>query len=312
MTTNRNYAATLRLPSTQFPMRALASGNAAGREADLGNLMLGTGSARRAEDAYRTLRNCFRWMLGSLSHFDGVLPAGGSFPALDRHVSSVLAARAENGGARVETLVETAKDDLMAFYFDVRKDALYCDGKDSPRRLAALAVTELAFETLCGMARETVPHLVAEASGHFSPKLAPGFRPPPPPPGWEDVRRVRKAVLSLLDKQRAARSFNSSLDLHLDLFVEDPALARSLSESQWDTAETLCVSAARTYGGKPGGGRALPTWLDGVWVSLRPADGMRCARSYRFSTDTSSDPDFPGLSPRDAAAVRELGLQSAG
>lgn len=316
MTTNRNYAATLRLPSTSFPMRALASGNAACREADLETLARATGSVRGAEEAYRTLRNCFRWMLGCLAHFDGTLPDDEAVPALERHAAHALAVRsalnARDSGARAANLVETVRDDLMAFYFDVRKDALYCDGRDSARRLAALVFTELAFGTLASMAREAAPNLVEEAGSHFEPRLPPGFRLPAPPPGWDEVRKVRKAVLATLEGERAARTFNSSLDLHLDLFVEDRDLGRALAASGWSPAETLRVSEARTHSGRPGGRGVQATGMEGVWLALRPADGKRCARSYRFSHDVGSDPEFPDLSRRDAAAVREAAVQPAG
>lgn len=315
-----DYTATLRLPKTDFAMRALASGNGGGRALDVESLERATGSRDEADSAYRSLRGCFRWMLGCLAHADGRLPKPDGVPPLERHAAQVLAERSEahgrllagaQTGAVVRNLRCLARDDLMGFYFDVRKDVLYCDGKDSPRRLAALAFCEHAFRALARMAGAVAPNLAGEALGHFRP-LAGSMDFPPPLPGWPEVRTVRKAVLGLLDGERARRAFNSSLDLRLVLHVADPHLADALDGSGWNPAETLCVSQAETRADDPPQGCLRPAAARGFTMSLSLAEGRRCARSYRVTGDVGADPAFPLLSARDAKAVREAGVQAEG
>jgi isoleucyl-tRNA synthetase len=60
----------------------------------------------------------------------------------------------------------------------------------------------------------------------------------------------------------------------------------------------------------PTGAFTLPN-EPGVGVIVKRAEGKKCARSWRITTDVGSDPDFPDLSARDAAAVREIDAAAA-
>lgn len=324
-----DYTSTLRLPTTEFPMRALAAkprGSLTGAEArqsDLAMLSSALGDGPAAEETYRNLRNCLRWLLGCLSHPRGAVLDARVQPALERYMSFVLEtavrrsgdSRARGkGGAAAGVVADFVKQDLLAFYFDVRKDALYCDPLSSAKRQACLAFMAETFEALLDMAGWMAPNLAAEAAGHRQgrpPRRGNGDAPSPVP-GWREVRQVRAAVGKCLEAGRQRKEFGSSLELALTLHVSDAALADALVSSLWDPAETLCVSRAVTER------RELPEacWkspdLDGLGVSYMPAPGQRCARSYRVTGDVGSDPLHPLLSGRDAAAVRELEGQFAG
>lgn len=313
----RNYAATLRLPKTSFPMRALDSGNDDGRRQDVETLFGATGSMREAEGLYGALRNCFRWMLGCLAHADERRTVWNGVPPLERHAAATLLRRAakqglhlalEDGAAMAENVLALAREDLMGFYYDVRKDALYCDPDDSSRRLASLAFTGQAFATLAEMAWPVAPNLVREASGHFR-RTGETVAFPPVPPGWDDVRAVRKATLALLAGERQRNAFVSSLDLRLVLYVHDERLAASLAASEWNPAETLCVSQAEVQACEPPAGGLRTGSLGGFGVVATLAEGRRCARSLRVTADVGDDPAFPDLSARDAAAMRQRELQ---
>ena len=57
--------------------------------------------------------------------------------------------------------------------------------------------------------------------------------------------------------------------------------------------------------GTPPEGAFMLDDVAGVRVVPKPAEGVKCARSWRITNDVGSDPEFPELSTRDAKAVRE-------
>src|SRR5262249_33774864 len=101
-------------------------------------------------ETYRKLRNTLRWRLGNLAHFraeDRVAPD--KMPELERlmlHELAVQDAAVRSALANFDykrvfaTLIPFMTNDLSAFYFDIRKDALYCDPISSVKRKACLTV----------------------------------------------------------------------------------------------------------------------------------------------------------------------------
>ncbi len=107
-------------------------------------------------DNYRKLRNTFRWMLGTLAHHEekGDAVDLATMSELDRlmlHKLVELDGRVHEAYANfdfarvVAALTAFMNADLSAFYFDIRKDALYCDPPSSLRRRGALQAIEEIF-----------------------------------------------------------------------------------------------------------------------------------------------------------------------
>ncbi|KPF63710.1 isoleucine--tRNA ligase [Porphyrobacter sp. AAP60] len=120
-------------------------------------------------DQYRKLRNTFRYLLGALDGFVGDMSDGGALPELEVYVLALLSeldaklkAAAESYDFNLYTrlLVDFCNEDLSAFYFDIRKDSLYCDGPDSVTRNAYRTVLDLLFHALI---RYAAPVLVFTA-----------------------------------------------------------------------------------------------------------------------------------------------------
>ena len=108
-------------------------------------------------DQYRKLRNTFRYLLGALDGFVGDMSDGGALPELEVYILALLSeldgklkAAAERYDFNLYTrlLVDFCNEDLSAFYFDIRKDSLYCDGPDSVTRNAYRTVLDLLFHAL--------------------------------------------------------------------------------------------------------------------------------------------------------------------
>lgn len=266
-------------------------------------------------------------MLGSLRWHDGEsgqerqpLESYMALEAGELCLKAASALRAGDAAGATRLLARFAADDLLAFYFDVTKDALYCDPSYSPRRRSCLAFMDGLFCDLVRLALPVAPNLAAEAwqSRHGAtptPEGLPEGRAFPGTDfarGWRGVRAVRKAVGECLEAERRRRAFDSFLELSLRLHVCDPELAAGLAASSWDPAMTLCVSQAEVRGGTLPEGCLRPHGLAGFGVTAMKAEGQRCARSRRFCKDVGSDPLFPDLSARDAQAVRERRAQLEG
>jgi isoleucyl-tRNA synthetase len=120
---------------------------------------------------------------------------------------------------------------------------------------------------------------------------------------WRKVRQVRRVVTGALELVRADKKIGSSLEAAPAIYIADPALLAALDGI--DMAEVAITSAVAVERGE---GPADAFRLDdvaGVAVVFRPAEGRRCARSWKILPSVGSDPDYPDVSPRDAKALRE-------
>jgi isoleucyl-tRNA synthetase len=205
--------------------------------------------------------------------------------------------------------------DLSAFYFDIRKDTLYCEAPSSLKRRACLTVIDQIFgcaaswlaPILSFTAEEAWIHRYgAEQSVHLAtfPAVPESWRDPALAATWERVRDVRRVVTGALEIERAAKRIGSSLEAAPEVFVTDAATLEALAGI--DLAEISITSTARLVRKvAPDTAFTLPD-VPGVGVVVHRAEGRKCARSWRITADVGSDPDYPDLSARDAAAVREI------
>jgi isoleucyl-tRNA synthetase len=213
------------------------------------------------------------------------------------------------------TLNQFMTVDLSAFYFDVRKDALYCDPTSSVTRKAALTVIDQLFRCtvtwlapmLCFTAEEAwlLRHPGDAASVHLQlfPDLPESYRDDALAEKWRKVRTVRRVVTGALEVERANKRIGSSLEAAPVVYVSDGDLFAALVEI--DLAEVSITSAATLVEGEGPAEAFRLAEVAGVAVEFRRAEGRKCARSWKISSAVGSDPDYPDVTPRDAQALRE-------
>ncbi|MDQ0316164.1 isoleucine--tRNA ligase [Amorphus orientalis] len=281
-------------------------------------------------DTYRKLRNTIRWMLGTLAHADGATVALTDMPELERLMLHRLVEldRLVRQGYRdydykkvAHALVNFATVDLSAFYFDIRKDALYCDPASSTRRKAALQVIDIIFEALTRWLAPMLPftmeesHLArhgdeADRSIHLElfPEIDPTWEIPQLAEKWAKVREVRRVVLGAIEVERREKRIRGSLEAHVTVHVTNPALYQAVADV--DLADVSITSQATlTHEEAPAEAFRLDD-TPGVAVIVTHAEGQRCARSWKVLPEVGSDPDYPDLSLRDAEAMREFEAKS--
>jgi isoleucyl-tRNA synthetase len=120
---------------------------------------------------------------------------------------------------------------------------------------------------------------------------------------WAKVRRVRRVVTGALEIERAAKRIGASLEAAPIVHVADADLLRALDGI--DFAEVCLTSGMeiRSGDGPPDAFRLDE--IRGVAVVPQFAEGRKCARSWKITPDVGSDPEYPDVTPRDAAALRE-------
>jgi isoleucyl-tRNA synthetase len=275
-------------------------------------------------ETYRKLRNTLRWMLGNLAHFrPAERVAYEHMPELERLMLHRLAeldplirgAYADFDYKRIfAALNGFMTSDLSAFYFDIRKDALYCDPYSSVTRKACLTVLDQLFRCtvtwlapmLCFTAEEAWlardPAAISVHLETFS-QVPASWRNDALAEKWRKLRNLRRVVTGALELERAAKRIGSSLEAAPAIYVSDPDLFAAAVDA--DLAE-LCITSAATL--VEGEGPPSAFRLDdvrGVAVEPRLAQGRKCARSWKISEAVGLDPQFPDVTPRDAQALRE-------
>lgn len=280
-------------------------------------------------DAYRKLRNTVRWMLGTLAHDTGEEIAHADMPELEKlmlHRLAELDALVRSGYDAFDfkkitrALIDFSNVELSAFYFDVRKDALYCDAPSSLKRRAALAVIRKLFDCLVTWLAPMLPFTMEEAwlsrkpdavSVHLEqfPDVPAEWRNDALEAKWEKIRAVRSVVTGALEIERREKRIGASLEAAPVVHIADPELLAAL-EGQ-DFAE-ICITSAITLVAGEGPADAFRlAEVPKVSVEPKLAEGLKCARSWRITTDVGSDPEYPDVSARDAAALREIGFRRA-
>ena len=206
--------------------------------------------------------------------------------------------------------------ELSAFYFDIRKDALYCDAPSSEKRKAALAggvaccsiIWSNGWRRCCrspwkrrGLSAIRMPNRCISSS-------SPGMTAE-----WQTMRsggQMAENPQGAPCRHRCAgnraprKAIGSSLESAPKVFVTDPDLFAALEGL--DFAEICITSQIEVTGEAPPAGAFTIEDVSGVAVLHQPAQGRKCARSWRVLPEVGSDPDYPDLSLRDAAAMREI------
>ncbi|MET0741994.1 MAG: class I tRNA ligase family protein, partial [Microvirga sp.] len=288
------------------------------------DLRIGPEILKTFVETYRKLRNTIRWMLGSLAHFeaaDAVEPR--DMPELERFILHRLAeldgemreAYAAFDYKRVVALLNAfMTSDLSAFYFDVRKDALYCDPLTSRVRRSALTVIDRTFACVAAWLAPILAFTAEEAwlarypealSVHLEtfPAVPAEWRDEALASRWAKVRRVRRVVTGALEVERAAKRIGASLEAAPRVFIADAGLAEAVRGL--DMAEICITSAIAVEAGEGPEDAFRLDDVKGVAVVPALAPGRKCARSWKVLPEVGTDPDYPDVTLRDAAALRE-------
>ena len=277
-------------------------------EENLAGYLLGALDGYRADEAVgiEAMPELDRWVLHRLAELDGVVRR--SVEAFDFH--GMFAA-----------LHSFCATDLSAFYFDIRKDRLYCDAADDTRRRAVRTVLDRCFEYLARWLAPVICFTAEEAwltrhgdlpgrSIHLElfADVPAGWRDDALGERWAVLRDLRRVVTGALEQERGAKRLGSSLQAAVELFVPE-GLTDQLHDV--DLAE-LCITSAGTVrlGAAPDDAFTLPD-VPEVGVRVSPAPGERCERCWRVLPEVGRVPGHADLCRRCADVVDHAALEPA-
>jgi isoleucyl-tRNA synthetase len=276
-------------------------------------------------ETYRKLRNSIRWMLGTLHHFKREdVVAHAEMPELERLMLHQLAGQAKvvreayaafDYKTVVASLSAFMNTELSAFYFDIRKDTLYCDPPSSLARKAALTTIDILCDAILKWLAPVLSFTSEEAWRMYRPDAEPSVHLTLFPEGlealrddalaakWEIIRDVRRVVTGALEVERAAKRIGSSLEASPLVYVSDKTIFNTLFDV--DLAEVCITSNAMATNDEAPADAFRLNEVPGVAVVVEKAVGTKCARSWKILPDVGADPEYPDVSLRDARALRE-------
>jgi isoleucyl-tRNA synthetase len=278
------------------------------------DLRIGREILKQQAELYRRLRNTLRWLLGCLDGFsEDERVAYAEMPELERYILH----RLTELDTRIRRAVETydwtgiypeihtfCANDLSAFYFDIRKDSLYCDRPDSPRRRAARTVLDHLHRALCTWLAPVLCFTAEEAwcarfgeetSVHLEtfPDMPAEWRDEGLAARWEKIREWRGMTTLSIERERSEGRLRSSLEAEA-ILPSETERETLLDADTW--ADVLIVSKVQ-----------FASSTNGLSFGATAAPGQKCARCWKVLEEVGENKKHPKLCRRCADAV-ESGL----
>jgi isoleucyl-tRNA synthetase len=290
----------------------------------------------RLSEAYRKLRNTFRFCLANLYDFDPKrdMVRGEALEEIDSWALARTADVLEKVGAAYKafefhkvyrTLYDFATVDLSAFYLDILKDRLYTAPAKSTRRRAAQtvlyriadALVRAVSPLLCYTADEIWSHLPAPADGTpREPSVHMATLTPPEKlregisakhvaslENWPRLAAVRGEVLKALEAARVAKQIGASLEARVILHAEGE-LAALLKQYEPFLRYLFIVSQVELTAGTVEG--PVASELSGLSVKIERASGRKCDRCWNYSEHVGEDARYPAVCERCSVAIKEI------
>jgi isoleucyl-tRNA synthetase len=288
------------------------------------DLRMGSDIIQANTDAYRRLRNTIRFMLANLAGFaDDERIDHAQMPELERYILAKLAeidGIVREGYTRYDfnrvynTVFAFCTNELSAFYFDIRKDALYCDARSSARRRSARTVTDLVFRhvvtwlapILCFTMEEAWTLRFPDDSVHLNtfPEPPAGWKNPSLIEKWNRIRALRRVVTGALEVARRDKVIGASLEAAPLLFLGDPEDRKILDGL--DLAEIAITSTAHIARVDAPDDAFRLEDVPGVAVRFEHARGDKCARCWMILEEVGKNPAHSDLCNRCSQAVATL------
>ncbi len=279
-------------------------------------------------DAYRRLRNTLRYILGNLDEWDEaekVEPA--DMPELERWVLHRLAeldaqVRANCNNYEFSRMFSTIHNfctlELSAFYFDIRKDVLYCDGVDNITRRSARTVLDTLFHCLTSWLAPVLVFTMEETwqarypdedwSVHMNqfPEIPASWKNDELHQKWSKIRAFRRVVTGALEVERREKRIGSSLQAAPTVYVSTDyeKLLEGLPLADICIASKLNLTTEEA----PENAFRLDD-VEGVAVVSALAEGEKCDRCWKVLDDVGSNEAHPTLCGRCADVVSDMDLE---
>ena len=269
------------------------------------DLKLDNAILKAQSDSYRRIRNTFRYLIGNLEGFDEKEKINiEEFPELEKYILHRLwevdqiiqkCVKDFNFHLMFTTLLNFCSNDLSAFYFDIRKDSIYCDSFDSKKRRSARTLLNLIFDHLVRWLAPSLSFTCEEAwkaKGNTSSihledflKASQDFKNNDIANKWNIIKNIRKVITGAIEKKRAEKLIGSSLEANVIIYVKED-LKKKIEEINFD--EIAITSSFQLLDYKNKKDYFALEEIDDVAVTVEKTDGQKCERCWKY-TDILQD-----------------------
>ena len=269
------------------------------------DLKLDKNILKAQSDSYRRIRNTFRYLIGNLNNFnDKEKISTEQFPELEQYLLHRLWEIDQivqeciitfNFHLMFTTLLNFCSNDLSAFYFDIRKDTIYCDSIDSIKRRSSRTLLDLIFNFLVRWLAPSLSFTCEEAwqargfksSVHLEDfhKVDIKYKNSKLNSKWQKVKMVRKVITGALEKKRADKVIGSSLESHVKIFLTDD-IKKEVSDINFD--EIAITSSFEILDFKNSNNSFSLEEIKGVNVEITKVSGSKCERCWKYQTKLTS------------------------
>ena len=273
-------------------------------------------------DIYRRLRNTLRYIMGNLHGFgDAERLHISEMPELERWVlhritelDGMLRLACNNFEfhSLFNELHSFCTVDLSAFYFDIRKDSLYCDRVDAIKRRAVRTILDELFKCLTAWLAPFICFTAEEAwltrfpgedeSVHLRlfPEIPENWRNDALAEKWQNIRNLRRVVTGALEVERAQKRIGSSLQAHPIVYTSKTYIDEM---ANLDCAEIVITSDVTMIDDPAPLNAFVLEDIDDVGVVSEIAKGNKCARCYRVLPEVGTILGYEMACGRCADAV---------
>ena len=270
------------------------------------DLRIGPEILKGVSDSYRRLRNTMRFVLGSLSELsesEKVEPK--DMPELEQwvlHRLSELDERVRRGYSEYDfqgvfqSVFTFATVELSSFYFDIRKDVLYCDG-DTIERKSSRTVLDHIFLRLTSWLAPVLVFTMEEvwlerypgddSSIHLTdmPSTPKTWQNEELAAKWAIIRQARRAVTAALEVQRSEKVIGSSLEAYPVIYLEDKKTFEILDSIPF---ADICITSSIKLSLKSAPETAFSMEeIKGIKIDFQLASGEKCQRCWKILPEVS-------------------------
>ena len=250
-------------------------------------------------DSYRRIRNTFRYLIGNLDGFEEKEKIDiDEFPELEKYILHRLwemnqtieeCIKTFNFHLMFTTILNFCSNDLSAFYFDIRKDSIYCDSFHSKKRRSARTLLNLIYNFLVRWLAPSLSFTCEEAwqargnlaSIHLEDFMSTdeSFKNNQLSNKWYTIKNIRKVITGALEKKRADKIIGSSLQAHIKVYLSDK-LKKDISDVHLDEMAITSSFEVLSYDNQKSGFEMDD--IEGVKVEVEKVKGDKCQRCWKY------------------------------
>jgi len=272
-------------------------------------------------DAYRKIRNTFRFMLGNLSDSDEESDSVclEDMTEIDRWALSRTQALLDEVTEAFERfefyrayhrIYNFCTVDLSAFYLDILKDRLYTYGPTSRERRSSqtafariLRLLDLMLAPVLAFTSEELWAKIRRKGDPLSVHLAPwpeldeAIRDRDLEERWQRLQSVRSEIAKVIEGKRETGEMGNSLEARVSLFTRDEEMLDFLKGFGGNLKAVFIVSSVDVIDANresvPEG--AIPSAIEGLSIAVSQAEGQKCKRCWKYTPTVGQSSHHPEI-----------------